>query len=458
MTLLRPAEDLPPGPTGREWLTWLQALRRDPLRTLPAAVHRWGDVVHLTIPPGRGHRHIVLVAHPDGVQQVLQSNHRNYRRPRTYDILKLLLGEGLLTSEGERWKRNRRMAQPAFHPHNLEHFARVMVEATEERLAGWEDHLVTGRSIDAANEMQALTLDIVGRSLLSSGLHEQAGMVGDVLSIALGQARKRGRSALPVGLPRPTPSQYRFRRAVRELDDLVHGMIRARRGHEEDHGDLLSMLLLAVDSETGETMSDGEIRDELVTFMLAGHETTANALAWAWYLLSTHPRVRSALEDELDRVLGGRPPTFGDVGELRYTRMVVDEVMRLYPPAWMIERASVDADAIGGHRVPADAMVMTSPWITHRHRDVWEDPEAFVPERFSAERSRDRHRYAHFPFGGGPRLCIGRDFALVEAVLVLATVAQRFRLDLVPGFPVQPAASVTLRPAKGVRVTLRSAD
>jgi cytochrome P450 len=303
-------------------------------------------------------------------------------------------------------------------------------------------------------EMMRFTLQIVGRALLTMDLTGQADEISHSMTIA---NEKFGGFDLGMLAPWfPTPGNLRFKKAVRDLRGIVLDIIANRRREDRDYGDLLSMLLAVRDEETGEGMDNEQLRDEVLTLILAGHETTANALAWTWYLLGQHPEVERKLHAELDEVLGGRAPTMADLGNLNYTGMIIDEAMRLRPPVWAIGRAAIEDDEILGYPIPKGSNVMLSQWFAHRHPSFWENPERFEPERFSAERAAGRPRYAYFPFGGGPRLCIGNMFALMEAQLVLASVAQRYRLRLVPNHPVELQPLITLRPRHGVKVTLEA--
>jgi cytochrome P450 len=297
-----------------------------------------------------------------------------------------------------------------------------------------------------------LTLHIVGRALLTMDLTAHADQVGRNMTIANQSLSEFNLSTLMPWLP--SPANLRFKKATRELRSLVLKIIADRRREGRDYGDLLSMLLAVRDEETGEGMNDEQLRDEVLTLILAGHETTATALSWIWYLLSQHPEVEAKLHAELDEVLGGRTPAMSDLANLNYTGMVVDEAMRLYPPVWGVGRAAIDDDEIMGYRIPKGSNLALVQWFAHRHPAFWENPEGFEPERFSAERSAGRPRYAFFPFGGGPRMCIGNIFALTEAQLVLAAVAQRYRLRMVPGHRIELQPLVTLRSRYGVKVTL----
>jgi cytochrome P450 len=305
--------------------------------------------------------------------------------------------------------------------------------------------------------MMRLTLGMAGKTLFSMDLSNEADEVGRAAATVIQYANDRFTRLLPLPTNIPTPHNRRFWKALRTLDTVVQGIIDVRRREEKDAGDLLSMLLLARDEETGEGMNDQQLRDEVRAFILAGHETTAAALAWTWYLLAQHPHIEHRLHTELVTVLDGRSPTFEDLPKLTYTKMVLEESMRLYPPGWGFERRAVADDEIGGYHIPADSLVLISPYVTHRHSAFWEDPERFDPERFTPEPLAGRPRYTYFPFGGGPRQCIGNEFAIVQCQLIIAMVAQTYRLRLVPGHPVEPEPSVTLRPRHGLLMTLQRA-
>ncbi len=438
-----------PGPRGP-----LSALRmiRKPLEAIGTDWRRYGDVVRYRL----GTMQVFLVVHPDGVNQVLQENHRNYVKSVDYQILKRVLGEGLLTSEGPLWLRQRRLMAPMFHRQRIAEFGATMVDSTLKMLDHWSSLASQGSTFDVCNEMMHLTLEIVARVLFKVELAgEMAHEIGRDVTVS---NERLGQFDLGTLLPwLPTPRNREFRRAIRSLDAIVAGIIADHRSSGRDRGDLLSLLLAARDQDTGEAMSDQQVRDEALTLILAGHETTANALAWTWYLLSQNPDVERNLHAELADVLGGRAPAAADLPNLRYTSMVIDESMRLYPPAWSVGRSPVADDEILGFTIPKGSSVMLSQWLTHRHPDFWENPEQFDPDRFSPERSANRPRYAYFPFGGGPRQCIGNVFALTEANLILAAVAQKYRLRLAPGHRVELQPLVTLRPRYGLKMTAEPA-
>lgn len=439
--------DPPRFPTRHPMGVW-PLLRENPLRFLSDAAHRQGDVVGFRIGPLRA----VFLRHPDAVKHVLVDNNHNYdKQTRGYDVLRTFLGSGLLTSEGDFWRRQRRIAQPAFHRRKIAAFGQIMVDDTIDMLARWDDAASLGKTIDMAEEMTSLTLRIVGQTLLSTEVESSAGEVGRAVTLLNQWADRALDSILPLGFP--TPGTLRAREAARRLDTVIADIIARRRSGE--HGDdLLGMLMDTRDADTGETMTDRQLRDEVMTIFLAGHETTATSLAWTFYLLSTHPEVERKIRAELERELCGRPPTVDDLPRLTYLLQVVKESMRLLPPAWIIDRHAVADDVVTGYRIKKDTLVLLSPYVTHRHPALWPNPEGFDPERFAPALEESRPRYAYFPFGGGPRQCIGNNFAMMEAQLILATVLQRFRPWLVPGYPVEPNPLITLRPRFGLHMGL----
>lgn len=388
-----------------------------------------------------------LVNHPDYIQRVLVTNQANYGKGRlNRQILGPTLGQGLLTSEGDFWRRQRRIAAPAFHRRRLAALAGLMVEVAQGVSARWR-----GLSeIDVGREMMTLTMEIVARALFSrdvAGSVRELGGAIDTLIEGFGRAPVLDLLGLPEWLPRRRDPEAR--RALAYVDSVIYEIIRSRRAAPEAHDDLLGMLLEARDEESGEGMTDRQLRDEVMTLFAAGHETTAVALTWCWSLLARHPQPEARLHAEIDRVLAGRPPTFEDLERLPYSRMVVEEAMRLYPPAYSLNRVALADDVMGPHVVRKGALVTVSPWVTHRNPALWPDPLTFDPERFRPEAVRERHRYAYFPFGGGPRICIGNAFALMEARLALAVLAQAWRLVPLGPQP-QPQARVTLRPKEPV--------
>ncbi|MBK8253767.1 MAG: cytochrome P450 [Polyangiaceae bacterium] len=394
-----------------------------------------------------------LLAHPEHVRRVLVDEHRNYdKQTKGFNVLRLVLGNGLLTAEGELWRRQRRIAQPAFHRERIAAFGERMVLAAEDTVRSWIPIAERSGTIDIASEMMRLTLRIAGETLLSTDVTGDAASVGQAVSLLLTEANVRILHPIEVPLNIPTPHNRRVLSALSTLESVVRKMIEERRKMTGQRpNDLLTMLMEARDEETGESMTDQQLRDEVLTIFLAGHETTANALAWTFYLLSLHPGVARRVEKEIVDVLGNRLPEVGDVNKLVYTTAVLKESMRLYPPAWIIGRRAVNDDVVDGYEIPADSIVFASPWVTHRHPGFWQNPEGFDPDRFLPERAATIHRTAYFPFGAGPRICIGQGFAMIEAVLLLATLCRKFRIDLVPGHPVVPQPSITLRPRYGIK-------
>jgi cytochrome P450 len=385
------------------------------------------------------------------VKHVLQDNNQNYVKGPIIERTKILIGEGLFTSEGDFWRRQRRLAQPAFHRERIAGFADTMVRRTTERLNGWEGPALRGTTFDVAAEMSALTLTIAGETLFHRDLSGEAADAGQALKVALEVTSRRAMSHTVAPIWFPTARNRAFRRAARTLDRLVYDIIEFRRRSNDLGDDLLGMLMEARDEETGEGMSPRQLRDEVMTFLLAGHETTAVALAWTWYLLAKHPTIADKARTEVLTVLGDRSPTLDDLPKLPFARMVVEEAMRLYPPVWGVGRQAIAVDEIGGYEIPAGAIVNVSQWVTHRHPAFWPAPDRFEPERFRPGAERSRPRFAYFPFSGGPRLCIGETFALMEAQIVVAMVLQRYALTLVDGTTtIEPEPTLTIRPRGGL--------
>ncbi len=424
------------------------AIRRSPVAYLERAWREYGDVVQFPIPAPPSY----LVNDPDGVRRVLVGNARNYGKSTIqYRSLSLVTGEGLLTADTEAWKRQRPLVQPAFHHETIQHVARHVGTAVERLLGQWAQR-PDGAVVDVDQAMMHAALEIVGHALFGTDLSADAGRLTQATLAALDVVIQRSR--VPITPPdwMPTPANVRLRRSVRELDAAVASILADRPVWDHAATDMVGMLLAARD-ESGTGLTPTEVRDQLVTFIVAGHETVASALTWAWALLAEHPHVQEHLQAEADAVLSGRIATFDDYAGLPVARAVLDEAMRLYPPAWLITRKSLAADELGGYRVPEGALIILSPWLLHRHPDKWERPEAFEPQRF-LDGSVDRT--AFIPFGAGPRMCIGRDFAYLEGVLLLATLAGSYAFDYPPGgaFP-SPDPLVTVRPRGGLPLRIR---
>jgi cytochrome P450 len=435
-----------PGPKGFWPVGQVVQFRRDPLALLTRVAREYGDVARFTAAT----QNVYLLNHPDYVRDVLVTHHTRFKKGRALQRAKRLLGEGLLTSEGEFWRRQRRLAQPAFHRQRVNAYAETMVAYAEKTSARWRD----GETLDVSGEMMRLTLAVVGKTLFDADVESDADEVGAALTEVMSLF---GYLMLPFAelLEKlPLPPRRRFERARARLDAVLYRIIEQRRREGLDRGDLLSTLLHAVDEEGDRAgMTDEQLRDEAMTIFLAGHETTANALAWTWYLLSQNPEAEAKLHTELDEVLQGRPPSAEDLPRLRYTEQVFAESMRLYPPAWLLGRRALEDYEVGGHLIPRGALVMLSPYVMQRDPRFWPDPGRFDPERFTPEAKSARPPFSYFPFGGGPRRCIGEGFAWMEGVLILAALARRWRLRLVPGQRVEPRPVVTLRPRRGVLMT-----
>ena len=432
-----------PGPKGLPLMGNLLDARKDPRVFFTESIRNFGNVVQFQFGPLT----YILLNDLDAVKHVLVDNPKNYTKSRSYKGIKLLLGQGLLTSEGDFWRRQRKLAQPAFHRDKLAGFVETMARATESMLVRWEESAAP--TMDVHEEMMRLTLRIVGLTLFSTNLDENADAVGKALAIALPYANNYATALLPLPPWVPTVANLRFRRAKTTLNDMVFGLIAKRRTMETKPNDLLSMLM-DVKDDAGEGMNDQQLRDEAMTMVLAGHETTANALAWTWYLLSKHPEAARRVEREVREVLGERAPTLDDLSKLSYTRMVIEESMRLYPPAWAFERQAIEDDVVAGFGVPKGTLVGICPFTLHRKSECWENPEGFDPERFTPERAAARPRYSYLPFGGGPRFCIGSAFAMMELQIVVAMVAQKHSLELLPGTNPALVPEVTLRPDGGI--------
>jgi cytochrome P450 len=440
----------PPGPRSRYPGALLLAFRRDPLGFVTKVARKYGDIVH-----GRlGRRHLYLLNHPDDVKDVLVTYHRRFTG-LAFEAGKRLTGEGLLSVQGEAHRRQRRLMQPAFHRDRLPAYGATMVEHARRWRNGQRDGVVMA----VRPEMRRLTLDIVGETMFSATDGSAAEEVREFINAGMALF-----GPLTFFFARflerlPLPTARRFVAARERLDARVYRMVCERRASRVDHGDLLSMLLLAQDAEgDGEGLTDRQIRDEVVTVFLAGHETTASVLTWSWCLLAQHPEAERRLHAELDEVLGGRPPTPDDLPRLPYASGVFAEALRLYPPAAMIFRRALEAHPVGGYMIPKGGIVMLSPYVMHRDPRFYPHPDVFDPCRWAPEVRASRPRYCYFPFGGGPRVCIGEGFAAMEGVLVLATIAQRWRLRLLAELPVPRHPRLGTRPSDKLRGRLESRE
>jgi cytochrome P450 len=449
----------PRGPRGHWLLGHSREFEQDALGVFMRGFHKFGDIVGFRFGPIRA----CLLAHPDHVQHVLQKNHRNYdKNAFSYHRLRVLTGDGLITSDGARWQAHRSLAQPAFQRRQLESVASASLCAADRIADAWRVRASEGGRTDLHRDMMSAALEVAAAVLFGTEIGAEADAVGQALDAALSETVRRIYALLPLPMLVPSAANLRLRRALARLHVLVERIIERRRWSGQGRGAPLGADLGGRRSEPGALLDgllqglDGRsLRDEVVTFLLAGHETTANLLVWTFWLLGRHPEIAARLRAEIETALGRRPPTLDDLPRLGYLRMVLEEAMRLYPPVWVVDRNTVAEDVVGGHRIAKGTLVMLSQYVTHRHPAFWPDPERFDPDRFAPEAARARPRYAYFPFIGGPRMCMGAQFAMTEATLILACLVRRFALTPIAGEPVEVNPSVTLRPRHGapMRVT-----
>jgi cytochrome P450 len=446
---------MPPGPKGHFLLGALPDIRRDELDYLTDIVRRYGDVVYLRVV---NHPCYVL-SHPRDIEYVLLTNYGNFKKSIFLRASQALFGNGLLTSDGDFWLRQRRLLQPAFHHESIAAYSRAMVEHTGQELAAWQD----GEVRDVHQDMMRLTMQIVGEVLFGDNISADIEDAGEALRVFFEQFDERfGLYAIPEWLP--TPANLRYRQAMRRLDRILEKVIRARQtngGPDRPSGghaslDLLSTLMRLQD-ENGTGMTEKQLRDELMTLFFTGHETTGLALGWTWHLVAQHPEAGDRLFQEVEQVLGGRTPTFQDIPKMQFVDFVIKESLRLYPPAYGVVRQAVNDCEIGGYTIPAGATVAMFPWSVHRDPRYFDRPEEFLPERWAGGFEKSLPRCAYFPFSVGPRVCIGNTFALTELALLVAMIAQRFRFEPVAGHPVLLNPSLTLRPRKGIKLRVKNA-
>jgi cytochrome P450 len=442
------AQLVPDGPKGNFLLGVMPEFNRDSLSFMEKLARDYGDIVRTRffyVPA-------YFLYHPDYIEQVLTTNSRNFIKPLSFrtPFFHRLVGNGLLTSEGDFWRRQRRLAQPAFHRERISSYARIMVKDTEEMLATWRD----GEIRDTHRDMMRLTMEIVTHTLFKANVSDDADKVARSLAVLVEPFGSQATLKWILDNRLPTPTNRRFHKEAAQLDEVIYRIIGQRRADgNQDQGDLLSMLLQAHD-EDGSQMTDQQLRDEVITLFLAGQETTALTLTWAWYLLAQHPEAERKLLQELEEVLGGRAPEAADVPQLKFTEMIAKESMRLYPPAYVVGREATEACEIGGYHVPVGMQVFMVPWVVHRDPRFFDEPTEFKPERWTPEFINNLPKFAYFPFGGGPRVCIGNTFAMMEIVLLLATIAQKYRLGLVTKRPVELQPAMSLRPRNGIRMIL----
>lgn len=427
-------------------------IQRDPLGFLLQNAAEFGDFIHYPL----GLWDVYQLNHPDLIEHVLVTNQRNYSKDTIqYNTLAKITGRGLLTSDGRFWRRQRRMIQPAFHRQRVLGWGQMMTAATQKMLQTWQAFAQFGQPINVDEAMMALTLEIVGTALLGIDLESKASELAQAVLTMLDYVVYRSQRPAVLPLAVPTPRNRHFRAGLHKLDALIEQAITDHREGRGNPDDILSLMLTARDRETDEAMSRKELRDEIITLIVAGHETAASGLTWLFYLLAQHPEVEAEMVAEIDDVLDGRPPTTNDLPNLPTVQRVIEEALRLYPPAWVITRRAIAEDTLCGQPVPANALIIMSPYTSHRHPAFWQKPDQFYPDHFLPEAVKERTRYAYFPFGGGQRLCIGDQFAKVEMGLIVTAVTQKYRLKLQPNHPVIVEPLVTLRPKHGLLMTVQ---
>jgi cytochrome P450 len=439
----------PPGPKGSLIQGVMPEFNRDSLAFITRC-RTYGDVVRMRFL----YLTVYFIYHPDDIEDVLSTNSRNFIKSRSLrsPFFRRLVGRGLLTSEGDFWRKQRRLSQPAFHRQRIASYGDVMVNYTQRMIDKWR----VGEEHDIHRDMMRLTLEIVVKTLFNADVSGDADRVGQVLSEMVKPFASQATLKWILDNRLPTPDHRRFYRDAEEIDSIVYRIISERRASGSDEGDLLSMLLQAHDEDDGTQMSDQQLRDEVMTLFLAGHETTALTLSWAWLLLAQNPDAERKFHRELDEVLAGRLPTVADLSQLKYTEMIAKESMRLYPPAFGVGREAIEECELGGYRIPAGAQVFMFQWATQRDERFFNEPERFMPERWAEGASANLPKYSYFPFGGGPRACIGNSFAMMEVVLLLATIGQRFRLRLSGDLGVELYPAMSLRPRNGIHVTVEN--
>ena len=439
---------LPPFPEEEHWLFGSGYLiKKNPIEQMGFFIRKYGDIFSLTVPLHK----VAVISSPEFARYVLLDNNKNYTKSLAYDLLKALLGNGLLTSEGDFWKKQRRLIQPAFHRKKLEALTGMMIQTAEKTAERFSKYAATGQYFDMLPEMTALTLDVISKAIFSSGVDDQADIVGKQIAILNEMTMEKLRRPIRIPAIFPTPFNMRERRALKILDDVIYDIIDKRRKEGVSKDDLLSMLMDARDEDTGESMDNKQLRDELMTIFIAGNETSSNALTWTLYLLSQNAGAEAKMIAEIDEKLdAGTVLGFNTVNDFHYVRQVIEESMRLFPAVWSVGRRTIDEDEIGGFRIEKQTNVLIPLIYLHRNEKYWDEPLKFMPERFAPEKRSAIDKYVYFPFGGGPRICIGNNFAMLEMQLILITLYRRFRFKLKPGFEVDGEPMVTLRPRHGM--------
>jgi cytochrome P450 len=436
-----------PGPKGNVILGSIQDYMKSPLRFMIKTAQDYGDVAYYRLGPYR----FYLLSHPDHIYEMLVKQANKFHKPGlTRRLLGQFMGEGLFVAVGELHRQQRKLAQPAFHQKRIDSYAQAMVDYSYQMRDAWQP----GQAIDVEPEMRRLTLQIVAKTLFNSEMSDATAKLSRAVNALQEVVSREFRVPLPLPSWIPIAHNVKKKQAIKDLDSIVLATIAQHRQAKADNGDLLSMLVLAVDEENGKRMDDQQLRDEVTTLFLAGHETTANSLIWAFYLLSQHPDIWLKLTAEVDSVLGSRRPTLEDLAQLKYTSMIIKETLRLYPPIYYLDRTPLEDVTIGDYTFKKGSILACCPFITHHDERYFEKPDEFNPERFADGWDKKLPRFAYFPFGGGPRVCIGQQFALMEATFILACIAQRYELSLAPGHEVVIEDVLTIRPKYGMRMTI----
>lgn len=450
MAALKSIHELP-GPRGLPVLGSLPTLAREPVPFFMNLSRKYGELIPIRL----GLSTALLLNRPEQVEHVLQRHHRNYRKTRLMKKLQPMLGTGLLTSGGDLWASQRRLMQPAFHRHKIEAIAETMQRVIAQRTWNWQRAAHSGAPLNVARDMAATTLEVAVTTMFGADIGPRIEEAIECIEVLQVETPKRVFALTPLREWLPSPAQRRFREAVRTLDEIVYGIIRRRRESGAERDDLLSLLMAARDAETDRAMTDRQLRDEVMTMFAAGHETTSNAMTWMFSLFSEHSDVCRLVRNEIDTACGSGEPGATDLSQLAYTTAVINEALRLYPPIWWTSRVSIAPDEISGYRVPKNTIVLICPWTIQRHPDIWEEPDTFRPARFLPGNERGRHKFAFFPFGAGPRVCIGSGFAMMEMKLILAAILPRFTFKRCGAVEVEPGPYLTLKPRDGLPMRIR---
>lgn len=448
--------NLPPSAEGETFIGSARDFANDPLAFFEEYIPKYGELFQIKSIFFRfisQFERVVIVSNPDMVKHIMQDNNRNYIKSFGYRVLKVLLGEGLLTSEGDFWRKQRKLIQPGFHRERLSSFVHIYADLGQELVDKW-NQVEDGADVDVSKDFMVTTLNIVSRSMFSTDVADAMEVVNREFDYANERLIERIKNPFPMPLWMPLPNTVREKNSYESIKNVVAEIIEKRRSSNQKYDDLLAMLMEIEDADTGEKMSNQQIQDEVITIFLAGHETTAVALTWLAHCLDENPEVIEGLLEEEKKVLNGRVPTIDDLRSLEYTRMVIDETLRLYPPAWIIGRHSLGSDKLGAYDIPKDTNCLIPVYYIHRDPKHWEEPLKFKPERFSKENSKGRHKFAYFPFGGGPRLCIGNNFALMEMQVIIPMIVRAFKLNKSKNFKVKKDPLITMRPTPHMKMTV----